>query len=353
MSKLVLDYDPILYECGFIGETRHVKVVHRESGDEHDFQNRTMFYGHWKKKAGGWLAEYNAGKSEEKQRKAEDFDYFDVQVPGDIKNSLNVMKSTIQGLKEATGTDSYYGYSGKGKSFREDVSTVIKYKGNRDNALRPVFLDELKDFLVRHHACKIVTGIEADDACSIDLYEAYHKWKKTKDDSLKLILGYVDKDYLQCAGHLYNTMKQDGIDSYDGFGWLEVLTKTNSKGKEEKEVKGRGRMWLYQQVLNGDDSDNYFANSASDMKWADMSAYNLLKDCKTDKEAFEALVKGYKTLYPAPKKIKGWRGDEIEIDWLYMLQENFTLAKMLRWRGDEINVKDVLDKLGVNYKEEE
>jgi hypothetical protein len=64
MTKLVFDYDPILYECGFIGEERHVKVVHRASGDEYEFPNRTAFYGHWKKKAGGWLAEYNAGRDD-------------------------------------------------------------------------------------------------------------------------------------------------------------------------------------------------------------------------------------------------------------------------------------------------
>lgn len=369
MTKLLFDYDPILYECGFIGETRHVKVVHRESGDSHEFANRTLFYGHWKKKAGGWLAEFNKGRSEEKQRHADEFDYTDVQVPGEIKNCLNVMKSTIQGIKEASGADSYYGYSGKGDSFRLGLSTVLKYKGNRDGALRPVFLDDLKEYLIKSHGCKLVQGIEADDACSIDSYDSYLKWKKSKDEKDKLILAYVDKDYLQCAAHLLNTNKQDGIDSYgNGLGWLGIVERQSSSGKTVREVKGRGRLWLYQQVLDGDSSDNYCANSASSMEWGEMSAYNLLKDCKTDKEAFEALVQGYKTLYPASKTIIGWRGYEggdrkaallpnaqefgIEIDWLYMLQENMTMAFMLRRLGDKIDVKETLDKLGVQYKEE-
>lgn len=339
MTRLCFDYDPVLYECGFIGETRSVKVVHRQSGDEYEFPNRTAFFGHWKKKAGGWLAEYNEGRKT--PRLAEEFDYIDVQTPEPIANCIHTMKQIIQGLKEVCGAETYYGYSGKGDSFRLGVSTVIKYKGNRDGMLRPIHLDELKEYLRKNHALHLVEGIEADDACSIDLYDAYQVWKKTKSDDDKLVLAYVDKDYLQCAGHLYNTKQQDGIDTYDGFGWLNV----NDKGA----VKGRGRMWLYQQVLSGDDADNYHANSASSMKWAEKSAYNLLKDCKTDKEAFEALVKGYKQLYPAPKKIIGWRGDEIEIDWLYVLQENFTLAKMLRWEGDKTDVKEVMDKLGVEY----
>lgn len=116
-------------------------------------------------------------------------------------------------------------------------------------------------------------------------------------------------------------------------------------------MKGRGRMWLYQQVLNGDDADNYFANSACDMKWAEKSAYALLKDCKNDKEAIEALVKGYKTLYPQPKAITGWRGDTLDITWLTMLQENFTLAHMLRHKEDKVDVVATMKKLGVEFED--
>lgn len=357
MSVLVFDYDPLLYSAGSVGEKRSIKAVHRESGDEYEFSTRTEFWGHWKKKAGGWLAEYNAPKSESKKRKPEEFDIIDIQTPEPIANCIHTMKQMIKGIYEYSGASRYYGYSGKGTVFREDLSTILKYKGNRDNALRPVHLDELKDYLVSYQACKIITGIEADDACSIDSHTAYQKWKKTKSDSDMLILAYVDKDYLQCAGHLLHADNLDGIDSHEGFGSLYL----NEKG----DVKGRGRMWLYQQVMSGDDSDNYCANSASAMKWGEKSAYDLLKDCKTDKEAFQALVNGYKLLYPAPKTIVGWRGYtdfknkvladnwkdyEITVDWLYVLQENFNLAKMLRTRDEQVtNVKEVLDKLGVEY----
>lgn len=340
MTRLVFDYDPILYECGSVGETRTVKVVHRQSGDEYDFSTRTAFYGHWKKKAGGWLAEYNAAKTT--PRLPEEFDYIDVQEPEPIANCLHTMKRIIAGHQEVIGAKTYYGYSGRGTVFRQDVSTVLKYKGNRDNMLRPIHLDDLKEYLIRHHACKIITEIEADDACTIDSYNAWQKWKKTKSDDDKLVLAYVDKDYLGITGHIYNTNLEDGICSHDGFGWLNL----DDKGA----VKGRGRMWLYQQVMDGDGSDNYFANSANpEMKWAEKSAYKLLKDAKNDKEALQGLVKGYKLLYPTPKEITGWRGDTLTVDWLYMLQENMTLAHMLRWRGDKIDVKALLTKLEVEH----
>lgn len=341
MTIVLFDYDPILYAAGSVGEKRSIKVIHRESGDEYEFDTRTAFWGHWKAKKGGWLAEYN--KDKETPRLPEEFDVVDVQTPEPIENCLQIVKTMIRATCDANdGVSGYYGYSGKGKVFREDISTVLKYKGNRDNALRPLHLDALKEYLEKHHACEIIEGIEADDMCSIDSLTAWKKWIKTKSDNDKLILACVDKDYLQCAGHIFNTNTKDPVCSYDGFGWLKL----NEKG----DVKGRGRLWLYQQVLSADDSDNYAANSASSMKWGEKTSFKLLKDCKDDKEAFQALVDGYKTLYPAKKVITGWRGDEIEIDWLYMLNENFNLAKMMRTREEKLtDVKSVLDKLGVGY----
>ena len=122
------------------------------------------------------------------------------------------------------------------------------------------------------------------------------------------------------------------------------------KRDEKGKVRGWGRLHFYWQVMASDSSDNFAAACMSDMKWGDVKAFNLLKDCTTDKQAFEALVLGYKTLYPQPKTITGWRGDEIEIDFLYVLQENFTLAKMLRTADEEpTDVKSVLQKLKVNF----
>ena len=363
MSKLLFDYDPLLYAAGFKGETRSVKVVHQQSGDEYEFSTRTDFWGHHKKRAGGWLAEYNAAKAEDNRRHPDEFIVTDVQVPGPIEECLHTLKMMIRGHKEVAGAKTYYGYTGKGTVFREDVSTVLKYKGNREGVLRPVHLDAMKDYLIKNHGCKVVTGIEADDACTMDLYDAYKVWLKTKSDDDKVILAFSDKDYWQCAGHLYHTDSGKFHSQGDIFGKLFIVE--GSKGK--KDVKGYGRLWLYFQVMNGDDADNYCANSANPaMKWAQMSAYNVLKDATNDKEAFEALISGYKTLYPSPKKIIGWRGYEdpkdrtilkpdaqdfeIEVDWLYMLQENFTLAKMLRWHGDKVLVTDVMNKLGVKYE---
>ena len=44
---------------------------------------------------------------------------------------------------------------------------------------------------------------------------------------------------------------------------------------------------------------------------------------------------------------KGWRGDEFEIDWKYVFNENWDMARMLRWEGDFIVGTDVLERLEV------
>lgn len=338
--KICFDFDPILYTAGSVGEKRSIHVVHTASGDEWDFDTRTKFWGHHRHKQGGWLQEWNSAQPEHKRRLPGEFVVTDVQTPEPFSNAAHTVKRIISSVCEAAGSKSYYGYSGKGKVFREDVSSIIKYKGNRENSLRPLLLDELKAYLVKHHSCEIITGIEADDACAIDSYTAWKKWSKTNNDGDKLILACVDKDYLQCDSHILNIAHLDkGVDSFSGFGSLV---------KTEKGVKGRGRMWLYYQTLYGDSSDNYFANSASKMQWGEVRAYDLLKDAKNDREAWQALVTGYSLLYPKPYTVEGWRGDTVEVSALQMLQENFTLARMLRWKDDFVDVEDVLRKLNVS-----
>lgn len=340
MTTLLFDYDPVLFAAACINEKRSISVVHRASGDEYDFDTRTQFFGHWKAKKGGWLAEYNEGKTS--PRLPDEFDITDLQKPEPLENAIHTMNSMLRGYCERLGSKKYYGYSGTGQVFRHDLATILEYKGQRKNLVRPVHLSPLKEYLVAKHNCDVVTLIEADDACSCDSYAAYQKWKKTKSDADKMILVMAEKDYQQTTGHIFNTGSSTDVCSHEGFGWLKL--------DEKGDVRGRGRMWLAHQTLSNDVADNYAANSACDMKWADKSSFKLLKDATDDKQMFEALVKGYQTLYPSKKIVKGWRGDDIEIDWLYMLSENFNLAKLLRTRDEKpTDVKAVLDKLGIVY----
>ena len=102
-------------------------------------------------------------------------------------------------------------------------------------------------------------------------------------------------------------------------------------------------------MCSGDASDNYKANCFSDTKWGDMSAYKALVDCETDEEALLAVIDVFKNLYPEPKVITGWRGNEILIDWYYVANEMFQMARMMRWVGDVMTFDAWCAEYGVMF----
>lgn len=327
---LVFDFDYLKYSAASVGEKRTIIVTHKDSGKEKEFANRTEFRGRGKK-LGGWLGQQNeeravAGKT---SWSLDDFDIKDVQTAEPVENVLHTVKLMVEGVFEKLGTKQYKGFIGRGDPDRMERSTILKYKGNRDDLLKPVHLGAVEDYLIKKFKAEVVTGLEADDRCVMECY-------KTKN-----ILVGVDKDYYGCPVQFYNVNRHDeGAVDCNQFGKLW----RNEKG----DVRGHGRIFFYWQVLNGDNIDNYFANSASVVPWGDVSAYNALVGTTNDKEALQSVVDAYKTvLYPEPRIITGWRGNEIEVDWRYALNENFDLARMLRFKGDVVTADEVLEKLNV------
>lgn len=330
--RAVIDLDFVKYAIASVGEERTIEVTHISSGKKKSFKTRTEFYGHHAKKAGGWLAETNKLRVEQGQPLflVEDFLIEDKQTISEpIENILHSAKMMVDSALEKSGATSFTAFSGKGDSFRVELSTLLKYKGNRDGMVRPLQLDEVTDYLNRKYSAHIITGIEVDDAVTIETY----------NDKDSFIIG-VDKDYYSAGTMFFNTNRpEEGIVDCSGFGRLWE--------DEKKKIRGVGRLFKYWQVLSDDTSDNYAANCFSEVKWASKSAYKALKDCTNDTEAFVALKDSFQLLYPEPKIVTGWRGNEIEIDWLYVMQECFNMAHMLRWQGDKVDVWKVMNKLGV------
>lgn len=330
--RAVIDLDFVKYAIASVGEERTIEVTHLASGNKKSFKTRTEFYGHHAKKSGGWLGELNKDRTTKGlvPFKVEDFTIEDKQTISEpIENILHSAKLMVESALEASGATSYTAFSGKGDSFRVELSTLLKYKGNREDMLRPLQLDEVTKYLNRKFSAEIVTGIEVDDRVTIE----------THKDKNSFILG-VDKDYYSAGTRFFNVNKpEEGIIDCSGFGGLWE--------DDKKKIRGKGRLFKYWQVLSEDTSDNYAANCFSDIKWAAKSAYKALKDCRNDTEAFVAMRDSFKLLYPEPKVVTGWRGNEITIDWLYVMQECFDMAHMLRWEGDKVDIRQTMIKLGV------
>ncbi len=120
-------------------------------------------------------------------------------------------------------------------------------------------------------------------------------------------------------------------------------------GKEEHD--GLGRKFLYYQIGVGDSSDNYDPACLSTKKNQPAKVFKALKEAKTDKECWEFLVSYYRDLYPEPVDFRTFRGDDITVNWLDVLQEISSLAFMLRWEGDKLDVHEVLTRMKIPYRD--
>lgn len=326
----VVDLDFVKYSCASVGEKRSIKVTHKASGKEKVFNNKTEFWGRGKK-IGGWLGEQIEKKGVEWTK--DDFEIEDIQeVSEPLENILHSAKVVVDGAVKKVNAGIMIPLIGKGDSFRVELSTLLEYKGNRKNQLKPLLLDDVVEYLIKKYHPEIIKDIEVDDKCVMI----------ASQDPKYVVIG-TDKDYYGCPVNVYNPDRpHEGIVDCRGLGSLW----RDDKGK----VRGKGEMFKVFQIISYDTVDNYKANCFSNIKWGEVSAYEALKDCKDSKELWEAAVKVFKHLYPEEVEIKGWRGDLIKIDWLYVMQEMFNMAHLHTKENDFINCKEVLDKLGVEYE---
>lgn len=330
MSKTaVIDLDLYKYHAAAAGESRSVLITHKNTGRTLELPTRTDFYGHHLKRSGGKLAEINRNRTS--PFTWDEFEYLDIQRAEPIENVLHTARIMVEKDLKLSGAENYLAFLGEGESFRVGLSTIQKYK-DRENLLKPLLLDEVSEYLKKKFKAEIVTQIENDDRVVIECFK--------RPERFALI---EDKDFWGCPIKVWDRNQQErGIVNCNKFGHLFLDLKNK--------VRGEGRIFFYWQCCASDKTDGYAANSASEKRWGDKSAYNALVNCKNDKEALEALVAVYKMLYPAPKVIEGWRGDKFEIDWLYVASENWHLARMLRTKKElenKIELKDVLLNHGI------
>lgn len=108
-------------------------------------------------------------------------------------------------------------------NFRERLATIRPYKGNRDPRHKPVYMRQIREYLVRQWGAKVVDWYEADDRVSIE---------QTRDPKGVVVCG-IDKDLLQVPG-------------------LHYVPKKGFKQVGERD----GLLRFYAQMLQGDNTDN-------------------------------------------------------------------------------------------------
>lgn len=181
---------------------------------------------------------------------------------------------------EKFGTYNYILYlTGKG-NFREEVAVSHPYKGNRTKP-KPKWYDDIKQYLIHMHHTKVVEGIEADDACSMNI---------TRNPNSILIS--IDKDLLMVEGWHYRFATHNSpevpLRYIEHKGFLELV----QKGKK-KVIKGGGFPWFYSQMLLGDKTDHIFGVKG----YGDVKVYKAFEECETEKDYYDVVKEAYENEY--------------------------------------------------------
>ncbi len=337
----VIDGSLLSFRAAAAGEKRTIIAKHRASQKEIPFQNRTKF-----KK---WLDETNTKRVDEAKSKfnVTDFEILDVIKAPDVAVSIRNVQSMLESILSVCQADDYIIYLDSGETFRDRLATMMEYKGNRRDTVKPENLQAVKDYLVLHEGAKVITELEADDYINFLQFEG---WQRTKDgEPHKIISVTFDKDAWGNPGWVYDYRKDENQTPLmtaplfiDGFGEIHWL-------KEQKEVKGYGRKFFYYQLLYGDDADHYKANKLSGTRFGKKSAYDVLEPLTTDLQCLQAIVDHYKEWYGQEEKFKytSWDGKPMEKSWLELLEEIWQLAYMKRFPSDKTDVAQVLKNVGV------
>lgn len=79
-----------------------------------------------------------------------------------------ILDDRIELILEVTEAESWQGYLTGSGNFREEIATIIPYKGNRDRGARPFWFAAIYNYLRDVRGAHVVFGMEADDQLAID-----------------------------------------------------------------------------------------------------------------------------------------------------------------------------------------
>lgn len=333
----VIDGDEFIYGVGFACEERVVqarqkgKEVNKDKPEEGvaTFKNKTQMF----KFFDGIL---------DKDKVEELFEYETTRKAEPVANALSTMKRTINNVCKRLNAGQFEIYIGGENNFRDKLPLPKKYK-DREDALKPLLFQEIKDYLLKYQGAELVTGREADDVITSRMYDGFKSGTK--------VIGITqDKDATQSSGWLYNAKTPKIEPRYiKGLGEVHMDNSNN--------VKGTGRKFLYAQMLVGDSVDTYnprdLVESITGKKprYGDKTCFNVLDKLNTDKECMQAVVDQYIKWFGKDKfSYTSYQGDLIEgFDWMKALQMYTDCAYMQRYEGDQLKIERLLDKLGVDY----
>lgn len=163
--KPLVDGDILQYRCGFAADSQVKK----------DFKDN------------------NPGAStEELDNYMANYDY--------VSFALGNVKSTMKEVIERFDGDSMRVFITGSGNFREQLATILPYKGNRDPTHKPKYYRDIKQYLIDVWKAEVIHGREADDALGCT------QWAAKERDT---VICTIDKDLDMIPGHHYNFVKNE------------------------------------------------------------------------------------------------------------------------------------------------
>lgn len=205
----IVDADILIYRCGFACEKKDWLLYYGDGPEMKQFDE--------KKALNAWVKENGITEYECESR----------LIVEPVENALNNVYTVLKAIKKALTPDKTTLYLSGEENFRYEIATIKPYKGNRDVDHRPVYMENIREYLIKRHRAELVDGQEADDAVGI-------KAMQLREEGVPYVIVTTDKDLDMIPGAHYNWVKE------------EAYTIT-----EEEAMLN-----FYLQLLTGDTTDN-------------------------------------------------------------------------------------------------
>lgn len=320
-TVLLIDGDTVAFRAAAITEERKVKVIHQPSGKSKVFKTRTEFKEDLQKRKGNLDL-------------LDNYSFEDFQIAEPKQNAFHIARSIVSKLFQSIEPDAMEIYIGGEDNFREKLPLPSKYKGSREDSIRPINLTEVKDYITRKFDAKSPVGIEADDAINI---RAYEELAKGND----VIIASNDKDTLQSEGVKFFDYTKEKPE-------IILVPEIGEIHKHKTVCKGSGLKFFAYQLLCGDVVDNYKPTEICKARFGVTAAVKLLEPLKTKEEILDAVVQQYKKWYPDIVTYTTWDGYEITTNWQGILDIYFQAAYMKRSWDDPSDWKKFFKERGWN-----
>jgi hypothetical protein len=263
--KALIDGDVITYRCGF--SSQHNKHYVYSKGNHEDY-------------LGSFDNKADLNMFIRNELKDEDINIVTLVEAEPIQNCLHSVKLQIEQILNDTNADEYQIYLTGGNQYREQIATIKPYKGNRDPDHKPVYYQEIKDYLINRWDAKVVDVIEADDAMSIAQHTANYT-TTTMGCGWLTVICTNDKDLDMVPGLHYNFVDREFY-VCDSFGDL-------SYNKKKNKLVGQGLKWFYAQLVMGDAIDNIEGIPGK----GPAATFKLLNDKTTEWDLYQAVRNEY------------------------------------------------------------